>query len=86
MFQREMGQAVVSERVQGRKVMKAQAGVTHSLPAAPVTSAAALGKRICAPEEKALEGEECLINRIVPVWFTLLARVTLDEAGGTEAC
>lgn len=32
----------------------------------------ALGKQICDPEEKALQGEACLINRIVPVWFTLL--------------
>lgn len=49
-----------------------------------MTSAAALGKQICDPEEKALQGEACLINRIVPVWFTLLTGVTLDKAAGTE--
>lgn len=46
---------------------------------------AALGEANCAtPEEKALQGEACLINRIVPVWFTLLGRVTLDGAARTE--
>lgn len=44
------------------------------------------GKANCAtPEEKALQGQACLINRIVPVWFTLLGGVTLDGAAGTEA-
>lgn len=49
-----------------------------------MTSAGALWKQICDPEEKALQGEACLINRIVPVWFTLLTGVTLDEAARTE--
>lgn len=64
--------------------MAAHAGVTHSLLSVAVTSAGALGKQICDPEEKALQGEACLINRIVPVWFTLLTGVTLDEAARTE--
>lgn len=80
------GQAVSFRLFAGRKPLAARAGVTHSFLSAAVTSAAALGKRICDPEEKALQGEACLINRIVPVWFTLLAGVTLDEAAGTEVC
>lgn len=68
----------------GRKLAAAHTGVTHSLLSVAVTSAGALGKQICDPEEKALQGEACLINRIVPVWFTLLAGVTLDEAARTE--
>lgn len=62
----------------------AHTGVTHSFLSAAMTSAGALGKQICDPEEKALQGEACLINRIVPVWFTLLTGVTLDEAARTE--
>lgn len=79
------GQAVSFRLFAGRELAAARAGgVTHSLLSAAVTSAAALGKQICDPEEKALQGEACLINRIVPVWFTLLTGVTLDEAAGTE--
>lgn len=59
-------------------------GFTH-FPSAAVTSAGALGKQICDPEEKALEGEACLINRIVPVCITLPTRVTLGDAARTEA-
>lgn len=61
-------------------------GFTHSFLSAAVTSTGALGKQICDPEEKALQGEACLINRIVPVCITLSTRVTLDEAARTEAC
>ena len=59
-------------------------GFTHSFLSAAVTSAGALGKQICDPEEKALQGEACLINRIVPVCLTLPTRVTLDDAARTE--
>lgn len=61
-------------------------GFTHSFLSAALTSAAALGKHICDPEEKALQGEACLINRIVPVCITLPTRVTLDDAARAEAC
>lgn len=61
---RNEGQMVVFT---GRKLVAAHTGVTHSLLSVAMTSAGALGKQICDPEEKALQGEACLINRIVPV-------------------
>ncbi|MEQ2305824.1 hypothetical protein AMECASPLE_001894 [Ameca splendens] len=67
-----------------RKAAQVYTGVTHSLLSVAVTSGGALGKQICDPEENALQGEACLINRIVPVWFTLFTGVTLDEAARTE--
>ncbi|MEQ2179536.1 hypothetical protein GOODEAATRI_026050 [Goodea atripinnis] len=67
-----------------RKAAQVYTGVTHSLLSVAMTSGGALGKQICDPEENALQGEACLINRIVPVWFTLFTGVTLDEAARTE--
>lgn len=75
---------VVFWLLMGRELVAAHTGVTHSLLSVAMTSAGALGKQICDPEEKALQGEACLINRIVPVWITLFAGVTLDEAARTE--
>lgn len=60
-------------------------GFTHSFLSVAVTSAGALGKQTCDPEEKALQGEACLINRIVPVCITLPTRVARDDAARTEA-
>lgn len=59
-------------------------GFTHSFLLAAMTSAAALGKQICDPEEKALQGEACLNNRIVPVCITLPTGVTLDDVARKE--
>lgn len=73
-----------ADRSQDRNWFAAHIRVTHSFLSAAMTSVGALRKQICDPEEKALQGEACLINRIVPVSFTLLTGVTLDEAARTE--
>lgn len=57
---------------------------THSFLSAAMTSAGGPGKQICDLEEKALQGEACLNNRIVPVCITLPTRVTLDDVARKE--
>lgn len=42
------------------------------------------GSKFATQRKRALQGEACLINRIVPVGFTLLAGVTLDEGARAE--
>lgn len=44
------------------------------------------GSKFSTQRKRALEGEACLINRIVPVRFTLLAGVTLDEGAEERKC
>lgn len=47
-------------------------------------SAVPSGSEFATHRKRALQGEACLINRIVPAGFTLLAGVTLDEGAGAE--